>query len=743
MRQLLLDNFYSLQAFASTRTIGLFEKDLKVYYNTFLVYFVGVTVGKILFISAIYFVLIASCSVDESEYCDINNPCPEGYTCDLLTGQCEKEALVTDDEFSDTPTLPVDNEKNDPDAAEKTDDEKPDVDIVIKECEPDSFVMCDPGDFYNILRCNSSGTGVDAIPCGEMLVCEDNKCIEQLCSPKKRACSDEDDSKVFECSYLGTSVTDKILEDCGVGGYCLAGKCIFYCDKAASEHSYLGCDYFTAVLDTRTQRSDPIFALVIANTELEKVATVNVTITEDGITEIDAGKCVYCNDDMSNCMTFTTSKNLYVGPGKLGIIQFQSDRMLKSTQKSWLSYHIKSNLPITVYQFSPIDNSVNNPFNPNGKSKDWSAIEMFNNGQSYSNDASLLMPSTSVISEYRTVTFKSVLGGTAAGTNEPWPSYITVIGASSEDVNLIITPTDDIVAGEGVTAIAKGTDYEFTVKKFQVFNFETDELSRDLTGSWIRCKDPAKNCGPVIAFSGNASTVIPNDKGYADHLEHQLFPVQTLGKDYLIVKTKVKGEEHDYARIVAVEDGTTITYSPNAPAALSPYTSAPPLTTLNAGEWTEFYFKGSYYIKSDKPVMVAQFLTGANMISSACAAPYDPENPDYHALNCPGDPAMMLIPSSEQFRKDYVFLTPGSYKSNYATIALKTGTAAKINEKSVADLTEIPGSIYSYSIVDLGSEFSRHTLVCDEPCGLFVYGWEADVSYAYPGGLNLEKLSNN
>ncbi|HQO92946.1 MAG TPA: hypothetical protein PLX56_11530 [bacterium] len=56
---------------------------------------------------------------------------------------------------------------------------------------------------------------------------------------------------------------------------------------------------------------------------------------------------------------------------------------------------------------------------------------------------------------------------------------------------------------------------------------------------------------------------------------------------------------------------------------------------------------------------------------------------------------VLLLTSSEQFRKDYIFLTPGSYKSS------------------------------------------------DEPCGLFVYGWEQDVSYAYPGGLNLEKLDSN
>lgn len=689
---------------------------------------------KLLLITGFFFILTISCSVEDSEKCDINNPCPAGYQCNLITGYCEKEAIVTDDEMPDN-ALPVDNEPDDADVEKN--DEKPDVDIVIKECEPDELVMCDPNDFYNIMRCNSSGTGADSVPCGEMLVCEDTKCVEQICSPKTRVCGEKDSSKVFECSYTGTEVTDKVLEDCGVGGYCQAGKCLSYCDKAAKEHSYQGCEYFTAFLNTKTQRTDPILAIVIANTNLEKVATINVTVSTDGTNEDDAGKCVYCDDKISSstCMSRTSSKDLFVQPGKIGIIQLPHDRMLVDTGSSWKSYHIKSNLPVTVYQFSPLDNSDNNPFNSNGKSTNWSIIEQLNMGRSFSNDASLLIPATSVYSNYRAVTMQSVMssGGVV------WPSFITVIGVEDKDVELVITPSAPIVQGGDIPAVEADSNFEFTIKKFQVYNFQTDQSNRDLTGSFIRCKSNDSKCGKFIVFSGNASTVIPNDKGYADHLEQQLFPIETWGKDYFLIKTQVKKDEYDYARIIASEDNTTITYSPQSPTALAPYTSSAPATTLNAGEWTEFYFKGSYHITSDKPVMLVQFLTGADMISSECAS----GTYEYHKANCPGDPAMMLIPSSEQFRKDYIFLTPGSYKSNYSTIVIKNSTKAVLNEKELTDLTEITGTGYSYKIVDLGSDFARHSLLCDEPCGLFVYGWEADVSYAYPGGLNLEKLSNN
>ena len=136
--------------------------------------------------------------------------------------------------------------------------------------------------------------------------------------------------------------------------------------------------------------------------------------------------------------------------------------------------------------------------------------------------------------------------------------------------------------------------------------------------------------------------------------------------------------------------------------------------------------------------MVAQYLTGAQMISKSC------QNVLSHGAECVGDPAMMLIPPHEQFRKEYLFLTPGSYVSNFATIVMKNGESPVINGATVTDIHEIEGTDFSYAIINLGSAFANHTLTCEKnPCGLFVYGWEMDVSYAYPGGLNFEKLSTN
>jgi len=669
--------------------------------------------------------MVSSCVVDSEAECDQFTPCPSGFTCDLVNGVCVEDTSKSDTETEDKNLPIVDNEVQDKTEAEPKPDNEVDDDSETL-CEPDMLLGCDPNDFHNINRCNGSGTAVESVPCGDMSVCHEDKCVQVLCEATKGMCSEDDMSKVFECDEKGVGASETVLEDCGPGGYCQAGACIYYCDLAAQDHSYQGCDYFTANLNTSTMRSDPIYAITISNIYSDKVVTVDITNFSAG-GEVDAGKCHYCVD--SFCMSKTSSKGLKIDPGKLGIVQFPHTKMVKGTGVVWDSYHVKTDLPVTVYQFSPFDNSYENPFETSGNSVDYSFL-FPENGRSYSNDASLLMPSSSVYTDYIV----------AAHTTDASTTYATIINVSDDDTTVTIKSPVAITAANGVPAITAGGTGTMTIKKGQVVQIES--TGADITGARISCDKDEATCHPFAVFSGTDCANIPNEYGYCDHIEQQMFPVQTWGKKYVIVKTKPRAEEWDYIRIIASEDATKLTFSPNTPAQITvpsgwrDFTVNPVKTEINAGEYSEFYFKSTVAVEADKPIMVVHYLAGADFLSSDCQTT--------HTEDCVGDPAMMLIPPAEQFRKDYRFLTPGSYASNFATIVMTTGEAPEIDGTAVTGIQEITGTTYSYAIVDLGTDFKTHTLNCDtNPCGLFVYGWEQDVSYAYPGGLNLEKLSND
>lgn len=689
-------------------------------------------------ILAILALLFASCTGDEDDEADtvsgIGDPCestwdcPTGAICDP-----EKKICTSLSGDSDHSEIPDENDPVDSDDSDSGDTEDPDKnnDPVNPEtpCTAGELLRCDPENFENIIRCNKDGTGEESVPCGDASVCNNDKCVQQICTPGESICSEDDYSKVFKCSEKGL-LSSEVVEDCK-SGYCQNGSCVSLCEEAAKNHSYQGCDFYTTIF-MNTSRSDPIFALTVSNTSTTDTVTVDISLSSES-GEVDLGKNYFCIDNDTACMTMTTSRGLSIAPGKLGIVMLPNDKNISGKGLKWDSLHVKTDLPVTIYQFSPIDNSGKNPFTESGMSADYNALScaMLGTiycGGSYSNDASLLIPTPSVYTNY-------VVSAHTSGS----VTYATVIGLSNEDTVITVKPKVAITASNGIPAIAADSDGTITLKKGQVAQIEA---SGDLSGSKIYCDSEKSDCHPFAVFSGVDCANIPNGYGYCDHIEQQLFPVQTWGKKYILVKTKEKGEEWDLVRIYASEDETKLTFKPATPEKIAvpsgwkSFTVSDVKTELNAGEYSEFYFKGTLEVEADKQIMVAQYLTGADMISATCQSD--------HTDECVGDPAMMLIPPYEQFRKDYLFLTPGSYVSNYATIVMTTGEAPVLDGSAVTNIKKIEGTDFSYAIVDLGSAFKNHTLTCSEnPCGLFVYGWEQDVSYAYPGGLNFEKLSIN
>lgn len=683
---------------------------------------------------------VACSSKEDVIPCDAMTPCPEGYTCDLNLGQCV-EGTATDVE-------PADDEGTG-DTGGTGDEGTPveDDTFIVDDhggtdgdtfCTPNAFIRC--VDETKEVRCSADGSTEEVRDCNVGFRCIESHggCQYQFCEPGKPVCDPQmDPAAVYECDENGLGHLTEPIELCDTltGEICVAGQCMTQCEMKAYEKSYEGCDYFTANLrNLLEQRTDPIFAITISNTNETATVTVDITVSDDGTTEVDAGTNHFCLDNASNCQTMTSAKGLTIGPKKLGIVIFPHDRMITGSGNFYKAYHIVTDMPVTVYQFNPFDNSTWNPFNPDGLSIDVSNPDpnLPKAGKMYSNDASLLMPTSGVYTDYLVVSYHA-LGDLA-------PSYATVIGFRETpveiEVNAPVALTGDF--GGGVSSIPANVWTTLTLHRFQVIQLEAptngNDKGPDITGTRIRCKNPdSDTCGPFIVFGGHVCANVPAERRYCDHLEHQMLPVQTWGKNYLLVKFQPRGQEFDMVRIVASEDGTNITYTPFVPGPLPPFTNWNASTLLNAQQWTEFYINQPLFIQSDKPIMVVQYLTGSEMISATCL--------NSHPESCVGDPAMTVIPPIEQYRTSYIFLTPGSYVKNYATIVAPQGTEATLNGSPVTTFASIGGTGFQFTIVELGNQFQRHELSCTGSCGLYVYGWEQDVSYAYPGGLDLKDIS--
>jgi len=550
------------------------------------------------------------------------------------------------------------------------------------------------------------------------------------------------------CNADGTGYVND--HDCAVeGDLCFKGKCIDACGGDLKFGGNVGCDYWAVDLDNHYDAQDGPFAVIVSNLS-DKSATVTITSKTSG-TQTQA----------------TQVANKEVPAGGLEIFSFTQQQEPNGTNIGWNAYRIQSTSPIIAYQFNPLEN-----------------VDVF------SNDASLLLPSNTYGMEYIVISRSELIGGGpdvdplfgncqqvcapleggyCDGNGNclvPYRGTLTVM-ASTPDTAVVVRPTTRTLGGPGIPVMNPGQEYSFTLQPYQTLNIKTDQDGGDLTGTIVTSDKP-------IAVFGGHEAAVTSDRCCADHLEQQMFPVQTWGKLYVAGKSMTRGIENDYWRIVASEDSTTVTFSPavHGPA------------MLGRGQWLEITTTQDFVITADKPISVAQYLASSQEIveipfgaicntSADCAPGYQCELYDVFTglylcfpptcvqegspAGCPaghtcacfdfscgcqpiGDPALILSAPVEQYRDAYVFLSPTNYAEDYINIVAPTGTTVLVDGTALSGglFSPVAGSIYS--VARLSVSDGVHRIEASEPVGVSVYGYDDDVSYGYTAGLSLSDL---
>ncbi len=571
-------------------------------------------------------------------------------------------------------------------------------------CEPDT-TRC--ADARTLEICSPDGTSWIATECegscngaGETATCGD-----VVCAAGERTCSG--DQIVIACKPDGTGF--EFAENCNgarTARQCDRGECQPICKLTEKLKTNIGCDYWAADLDNA-------FVPGGETGFLDAAAEQYSVVVSNPHPEFTGEVSVYNNEDVV--------ETAVVPP--LGLHVFNLPRRdVDGTILAARAYRIRSSIPVVAYQFNPLQNE-----------------------DVFSNDASLLLPSHVLGKKYFVMTREQSF--------DRLRGYLTVIGINEEAptrVRVTVTaPTRPGVGG--IPALAPGETFEASLNQFDTLNIETNAPGADLTGSIIEADSE------VVVFGGSEAANAPNTNhcvnvdpatgegvceyktdvtcrtNYdcndarlntccADHLEEQLFPVETLGKHYIGTKSFDRGLEDDYWRILAVEDGTKIeTVPPQVP-----------IPELNAGQWFEFGSREHFEILSDKPVMVGQFLASEQ-------AP-DPNLRDFEEPGDAGtgDPSFILAVPVEQFRPDFVFLVPDKYAYNYVSLIAPVTAAIDFDNGPVPGTFEPVGAGDVWQIARFPVGAGVHFILSDEPLSIIVYGYDQYVSYGYPGGLNLD-----
>lgn len=533
--------------------------------------------------------------------------------------------------------------------------------------------------------------GVSFGPCeGQMIpsyeLCNqlDDDCDGQIepqpceqCQPNTGTCIG---NVAHGCKDDGLGYVDEVCDPlqgttCNPG----TGKCDGVCGLSALGQSYIGCDYWPTVTANLVATTFN-FAVAVSNTTSQ---TATITVTK-------------------GAATVTTAT---VGPNSVQVINLPWEPTLKgptsgaatpfpsSVRVNQGAYRLRSNQPVTVYQFNPLEYQLSGQF-------------------SFTNDASILLPVNVWTGKYRVAARHHFFGGSGY--------YVVTAQKDNTTVSVAAGPASGQVKS-GVAGI--GTNGVGSV----VLN--AGDVIEVVTNGGNAANDPNDVSGtavtadkPVQVIGGHQCIFIPAEVGYCDHIEESMFPEETLSTTYLVtaplIPTGGAVPKIEMVRIIATKPSTTLAYDPPQPGA--------PSMIAQAGQWVELASTAAdFQVTASEPVLVVQYMTGQDAGGSS------------------GDPAMSIAVGKEQYRKSYLFHAPPNYEYSYVNVVAPAGSLVTLDGANIpaASFTAIGATGYLVARVALSNAGNgNHTISSPNAFGISVYGYGQYTSYWYPGGSNLTKL---
>ncbi|MEZ4391009.1 MAG: IgGFc-binding protein [Polyangiales bacterium] len=563
----------------------------------------------------------------------------------------------------------------------------------------DGALRCGTCEGRTFTPCTADGGPGTPVVC-EVECTQGRGCLE--CAPGQTICVGDE---VRRCTAEGTP--GAVIERCDGEGavLCRDGACVSACRLAAESPSNVGCEFWAVDLDQQDGFGDPASAPW-------GVALSNVGATRAQVT-------IELNDaPPGEPARPRTIADLSVGPGDLRAVVLPTreldcgarpnDYASPGTCLSSNAFRIRSTSPIIVYQYNVFANA-------------------------YSNDASLLLPTSALGRVYRAI-------GWPAGHPVPLlgiidRAYVTVVGVRP-NTRVTVRPTWRIRGNAPIAATMPGGEIVATLGPFDVLNLETDDgtfqddprTMADLSGTSIVASEPVSVFSGVETTSAPGGVLeVPRPSGEGgncclDHLEDQMFPVESLGTRYVVPRSPVRStggyREPDILRFVGAAEPATV--STSLPAPFDSF-------TLQPGEVRTTWTQRNVVVTSDRPVIVGQILVSNEYVDGP------------HI----GDPSLTVLPPVDQFRQDYVVLTPGSWTQSWAVLVAQPGATVSIDgDELLTCIIEPAGTLNGVTWESRRCPLNAgvHRLGGDRPFGVVVYGYGSAGSYAFVGGADVRRI---
>jgi len=548
-------------------------------------------------------------------------------------------------------------------------------------------------------------------------------CCLLACGPKERTSGDDDDDGTdgpgggcaLQCSEDTHEILDcngNLVSECSGNTACDSGllTCVDACTAAETNKRSVGCEYQAISMDVAT--AGYCFAAFVANTW---TSPVKISVKYQGV-DLPVANFVRLPVGSGPGLTYAPyDPAVGLAPNEVAILFLSGgtgasplcpvgsaipDASVFGTGLG-NTFQIQTDVPVVAYQINP-----------------------YGGGSAAVTAGSLLLPTSAWDTEYIAV---NVSPSGIAGN----PSMNII--AKEDNTVATITPVTAINGGPGVSGGPAGQPFNITLQKGQQVQITQ---AGELTGSVVTADKP------IGFMAGQPCMNMPTNVAYCDHGEQMVPPVRALGNKSIGVmyRPRVGAETKTFWRIIGAVDGTTLTWSSSVGGPV----------TLDRGQAIQFETGTPFTVTSqdaDHPFMLFTYMSGSQYVSEGF-----------------GDPDFVYNVPPAQYLKQYVFFTDPTYPETNLVITRARGADGQFRDVTLDCL----GPVLGWQAVDADLEFARVDLVTgnfqpvgacstgrreirsDAPFGLQVWGWgtpnttdfTANVSYGYPGGMNVKPIND-
>ena len=388
-----------------------------------------------------------------------------------------------------------------------------------------------------------------------------------------------------------------VIMTCPADQGCSGSGCVPACQSAEANKSTFGCEYYSVDPDSIVDARGDCFALFIANTW-----TTPAHVTADWAGQsIDIASNAYLPTGTGASLTYAALGSNALQPNQVAIVFLNDWPSGHGLVPPGLDYDCPKGVNVA---FTTQDGAVHGP--ATGQAFHFTtdvpvvAYDMlpYGGGRSALTSATLLLPTSAWDVNYVGVNAYQQDVLTAEGQG-----FLQIV-ASQSSTTVTVQPTAAIVAGNGVAATAAGMVGTYTLAN--AGDYVQFTQNAELTGTAILADKPVGVWGGATCMNIDVNTAA------CDTGHQQLFPVQTLGHEYVAARYRDRfpgSVESTPYRIVGAVNGTQLTYNPSTPS------GAP--TTIDQGAVVTFWTQDPFVVSSQDdqhPFFLSAHMSGADTV---------------------------------------------------------------------------------------------------------------------------------